>query len=323
MRLIQIWIASIALVLVATMGIGAMTRLTDSGLSIVEWKPVSGVFPPLSEEQWLREFKSYQQYPDFKARAGMQVEQFKKIFWWEFIHRLVARSILLVLLIPYVLLWVAGRLESRHHRKVLVLLLLGTVQGALGWYMVKSGLVHVPRVSHFRLTVHLLWACLIVAYLARWLKEERSKSALLPPAPLFIRILSWLCFLQLGLGALVAGSRAGYIYNTFPKFGETWWPSRFFIYADWVENLFYNQINLQLYHRVGGWLILLAAVYAFARRYYGISSLILLQFVLGVLTLVMRIPPVVATLHQLTGVLLFFVLRYLCSDSFEPRRFNE
>lgn len=308
----QIWIISIALVVLATMGIGAMTRLTGSGLSIVEWRPLSGVIPPLSSDQWTEEFLRYQQFPEFRSNPHVTLDDFKTIFWWEFSHRLFARSLIFVILLPFVFLCLRRQNTARDLKKLSLLLLLGAVQGALGWYMVKSGLVQVPRVSHFRLTVHFVWASLIMAYLAQWLREE-GPADIRPVSPndvKVLQILSAICLLQMALGALVAGSRAGYIFNTFPKLGNTWFPANFFIYPTITENLFHNQINLQFFHRMGGWVILAACIYTLVRRYYAISILIMVQFSLGVLTLVMLVPPVIATLHQLFGVILFFTIRY-------------
>ncbi len=311
-RFRQVWILSIAFVVLATMGIGAMTRLTGSGLSIVEWKPLSGVIPPLNEMAWNQEFLRYQEFPEFKSNPNITLEGFKTIFWWEFSHRLIARSLIFVILIPFFFLILKRQATRRDFRKLVLLLLMGAIQGALGWYMVQSGLVQVPRVSHFRLMVHFLWASLIIAYLAGWLREEStdSRGEQFPQNRLFIQALSGLCLGQMALGALVAGSRAGYIYNTFPKLGDTWLPQRFLIFPTLTENLFYNQINLQFFHRVGAWLMVIAAVYALIKKYHLIGSLILIQFVLGILTLVLMVPPPVATLHQLCGVVLFFVLRY-------------
>lgn len=289
-----------------------MTRLTGSGLSIVEWKPLSGVIPPLNEMAWNQEFLRYQEFPEFKSNPNITLEGFKTIFWWEFSHRLIARSLIFVILIPFFFLILKRQATRRDFRKLVLLLLMGAIQGALGWYMVQSGLVQVPRVSHFRLMVHFLWASLIIAYLAGWLREEStdSRGEQFPQNRLFIQALSGLCLGQMALGALVAGSRAGYIYNTFPKLGDTWLPQRFLIFPTLTENLFYNQINLQFFHRVGAWLMVIAAIYALIKKYHLIGSLILIQFVLGILTLVLMVPPPVATLHQLCGVILFFVLRY-------------
>lgn len=300
MRFVQVWIYTIFLSLCLTMGIGAMTRLTESGLSIVEWKPISGILPPLNDSEWQQEFMKYQQYPDYNSRSSMSLPEFKNIFWWEFIHRLVARSIILVIFLPYLYLYWRKRYEPHHLKKVMVLTGMVVVQGAIGWFMVKSGLVKIPRVSHLRLTIHLVWACLIILYLARWLKEENIRSSTMQTSSRFLKFLLGLCLAQMALGAWVAGSRAGYIYNTFPKFGDGWWPVPFF------DNLG----TVQFLHRLGGWLLLGAAVYALKRKQGLIAMLILLQFILGVSTLVLRIPPYLATLHQLVGVLLLFTVGY-------------
>lgn len=318
----QIWIASIALVVLATMGIGAVTRLTGSGLSIVEWKPLAGTIPPLNEAQWTKEFLRYQQFPEFRSNPKVTLENFKTIFWWEFSHRLIARSLIFVILLPFAILYFRRLHTPRDLKRLSVLLVMGAVQGALGWYMVKSGLVQVPRVSHFRLMAHFVWASLIIAYLAHWLREQGTTGAktFYVKDQILFQFLSIVCLLQMVLGALVAGSRAGYIYNSFPKFGDSWLPQNFFIYPTITENLFYNQINLQFFHRLGGWLMLAACIYTLLRRHFFISFLIMIQFALGVLTLLMMVPPAIATLHQLCGVFLFFTLRYSVHPSYMSLR---
>lgn len=294
------------------MAIGGVTRLTGSGLSIVEWKPVSGILPPLNPDQWWQEFAKYQNYPDFKSNPQMSLADFKCIFWWEYIHRLVARSLVFLILFPFGVFALQGWVCKKDFQRVLVLLGLGAVQGALGWFMVKSGLVQIPRVSHLRLMVHFLWACLILAYLANWLRAERSDVSTTQSQGqhCFLRCLSWLCLFQLALGALVAGSRAGYIFNTFPKMGEFWLPPNFFPYQSLVENIFYNPVNLQFFHRVGGCLLGLAAIVCWRFGLTGLIGIIFLQFLLGVLTLIWGVPIPVAVLHQVLGAFLFFKIRY-------------
>lgn len=294
------------------MAIGAATRLSGAGLSMVEWKPVTGVLPPLNSEQWVQEFAKYQNYPDFKSNPLMSLQDFKFIFWWEYFHRLVARSLALVILIPFGIFALQGRISRKDSQRVLILLGLGVAQGALGWFMVKSGMVQTPRVSHLRLTVHFVWACLILAYLANWLRLEtpHRPSSQSRRQFLFLQGLSGLCLLQLALGALVAGSRAGYIFNTFPKMGDAWLPQDFFILPSLAENLFYNQINLQFFHRVGGGLLGLGGLLGCWFGFYGLTGLIFLQFLVGVLTLVWGVPLPVAVLHQVLGAFLFFKIRY-------------
>ena len=294
------------------MSVGAMTRLTGSGLSIVEWKPLSGVVPPLNALSWDQEFQRYKQFPEFQSNPSLSLEGFKYIFWWEFSHRLLARSIVVLILLPYFILLLWRKDSARDLKQVLLLLILIGIQGALGWYMVQSGLVKVPRVSHLRLMVHFIWASFIIGFLARWLRAETQDDRW-PARPqdlFYLKFLSGVCLAQMALGALVAGSRAGYIFNTFPKMGDTWTPSQFSIFPTVTENLIYNQINLQFFHRLGGWLMLVAGIYAFWRKFYLIGSLILIQFLLGVFTLILMIPVSLATFHQLCAVILFFVLQF-------------
>jgi cytochrome c oxidase assembly protein subunit 15 len=311
-RFFHFWLISIVGWILLIMAIGAATRLMGAGLSIVEWKPVTGLFPPLTSEQWLQEFAKYQKFPDFKSNPLMSLQDFKFIFWWEYFHRLVARSLALIILIPFGFLILKKRISKRDSHRVLFLLGLGVAQGALGWFMVKSGLVDTPRVSHLRLMVHFVWACLILAYLASWLRSQRSEAPVVQNHGqfLFLQGLSWLCLLQLSLGALVAGSRAGYIFNTFPKMGETWLPQDFFIFSSMAENIFYNQINLQFFHRVGGWLLGLGGLIGCWLGFYTLAGLIFLQFLFGVLTLLWGVPVPIAVLHQVLGAFLFFWIRY-------------
>lgn len=305
------WLGTIVGWLLLTMAIGAATRLTGAGLSMVEWKPVTGILPPLNSEQWLQEFAKYQNYPDFKSNPSMSLQDFKFIFWWEYFHRLAARSLALVILVPYGVFALRGWIAKKDTQRVLILLGLVGAQGALGWFMVKSGMVQVPRVSHLRLMVHFVWACLILAYLANWLRLERSPrpSSQSRGQYLFLQALSGLCLLQLAIGALVAGSRAGHIFNTFPKMGDTWLPQDFFILPSLIENLFYNPINLQFFHRVGGWLLGLGGLIGCWFGFYGLTGLIFLQFLFGVLTLLWGVPLPVAVFHQVLGAFLFFKIR--------------
>lgn len=307
----QVWILSITLAVIATMILGALTRLTGSGLSMVEWEPLSGILPPLSAEAWNQEFHRYQQFPEFKSRP-LDLEGFKAIFWWEFNHRLLARSLVFIVLLPFLVLLVHRQATLQDFKRMSLLLLLIAVQGGLGWYMVKSGLVQVPHVSHLRLMVHLVWGSLIVGFLARWLRLESPLITLKvnPRDKPFLQILIGLCLAQMALGALVAGSRAGYMYNTFPKMGDSWGPPEFFFFPTLTENLIYNHVNLQFFHRLGGWILLGAGVYAFWRRHYFIATLIGVQFLLGVFTLIFIIPIPLAALHQLGAILLFYTLHF-------------
>lgn len=298
-----------------TIAIGGATRLQEAGLSIVDWRPVTGILPPLTTEEWTEEFSKYRLSPDFKSRGSMSLPDFKFIFWWEYAHRLVARLLGFLIIMPFAFFWLRGEVSSKDRKRMLLLLVLVGIQGGLGWFMVKSGLVQIPRVSHFRLLAHFMWVCLILSFLAYWLQQESPQSEHRGDQRNFLRMLSFLCLLQLALGALVAGSRAGYIFNTFPKMGGSWGPPTFFLYDSWIENLFYNQINLQFFHRLGGWVLGLFALLGWIKNFKHLALLIALQFLLGVLTLVLKVPVVVAVLHQFFGAFIFFRIQCLLYGS--------
>lgn len=298
-----------------TMALGGATRLLEAGLSIVDWRPVTGIMPPITSTQWLQEFSKYQGSPDFKARSLMTLADFKFIFWWEYAHRLIARMLGFLIIVPFLFFWRQGRTISPDGKRVLLLLFLVGMQGGLGWFMVQSGLVQIPRVSHFRLLAHFLWACLILSYLAFWLQQESTKIQHRRGQRIYLHTLSFLCVVQLALGAMVAGSRAGYVFNTFPLMGDSWGPPVFLIYDGWVENLFYNQFNLQFFHRIGGWVLGLLAVLGWRLGFRELTLLIFLQFILGVFTLVLRVPVSLAVLHQILGAFVFFRIRCLLYSS--------
>lgn len=309
---LRYWLIAVIGWVFLIMAIGGVTRLTGAGLSIVEWKPVTGILPPLTQDAWTAEFSKYKNFPDFVASPQMSLDEFKFLFWWEFVHRLVGRAMIAVILVPLGIFALQKRLVRKDFQRTLFLLGLGATQGALGWFMVKSGLVQEPRVSHIRLMIHFLSACMILAYLAYWLRIESGRSIARQSHGdfVFLRSLSWICFFQLALGALVAGSRAGYIYNTFPMMGNSWAPENFFVYPSVLDNFLNNQINLQFFHRIGGWLLTAAALLALRRGFYVIGGLIALQFVLGVFTLVGGVPLHLAVFHQVLGAFLFFKVRY-------------
>lgn len=302
-----------------TIAVGGATRLHEAGLSIVEWRPVTGILPPLTVDQWSQEFSKYQLSPDFKSRGSMSLEDFKFIFWWEYAHRLIARMLGFFIIVPFILFWLRGQTSSQDRKRLFLLLTLVGIQGGLGWFMVKSGLVQIPRVSHFRLLAHFLWACLILSYLAFWWQQESPRVQHRHDQRTYLRVLSYVCLLQLALGALVAGSRAGYIFNTFPKMGDLWGPSEFFMYGSWVEDFFYNQVNLQFFHRLGAWALGILALLGWRWGFRHLTFLIVLQFMLGVLTLILKVPIHWAVLHQLLGAFVFFRIRCLLYSS-EPQQ---
>lgn len=305
--------------LVATMVVtGGVTRLTHSGLSIVEWKPVVGVLPPLGGAAWEAEFDKYKSTPEYlQANAGMSLGDFKSIFWMEYFHRLLGRIAGLTFVLP--LLWFAfnGKIERSLLPKLAAVALLWALQGALGWYMVASGLVNEPHVSPYRLTAHLLAACFLYTAMF-W----TALATLLPPpekgAGARLRRLSsamvGLAFVTIASGGLVAGWRAGYSYNTFPKMAGYWIPPFLFEMRPLALNFFANVGTVQFDHRVLALALVACAAALFLagmnapRRARLALQLLLaaagLQALLGILTLLYHVPVPLGAAHQANALVL-------------------
>lgn len=250
------WLLVCCAMVLAMAVIGAVTRLTESGLSMVEWKPLIGILPPLSEAEWNRVFALYKQTPEFRIyNAWMDLEGFKRIFWWEWFHRLWGQLIGFVFLIPFLRFWVNGRIPRDLWPKLAGLFLLGGLQGVVGWYMVRSGLVDRPEVSHYRLALHLGMAILIYGLLLR------TALGLLDPLPLagwtpqarplraHARWALALAALTIVWGAFVAGTDAGLAYNSFPLMNGHWIPEEVGTLTPWWINPFENTAAIQLVHR--------------------------------------------------------------------------
>jgi cytochrome c oxidase assembly protein subunit 15 len=300
--------------------VGGATRLTESGLSITEWKPVIGVIPPHSHAQWQSEFEKYQQIPQYRAlHSGMSLDAFKTIFWWEWTHRLIGRLIGVVFLLPLVWFLWRGWIGPRLRARLWLIFGLGAVQGAIGWWMVASGLVHRVEVSQYRLATHLVLACVIyIAILWTALRLDDEPRA---PLPLRIRAsalaLMLLVLAQIYLGALVAGLRAGLVYNTWPLIdgGFVPDPARLFSIAPVWRNFFENTLTAQFDHRMLAYTIWLCALLHLidvtatvkkGRALTGAVALFIvvtLQAALGIWTLLMVAPLSLSLLHQATAML--------------------
>jgi heme a synthase len=306
--LVRTWLWLIALVIFTMVMVGGATRLTDSGLSITEWQPILGVIPPLNEADWQAAFERYKQIPEYAVvNAGMTLESFKSIYWWEWTHRLLGRLIGVVFLIPLVFFWLTGRLNRRLLMGLATIFVLGGLQGALGWYMVKSGLTDRTDVSQYRLAAHLLFATVIfgaVIWTALGLERERKG-----PLDLAALGLVLLVFLQIGAGALVAGLDAGRGYNTWPLMDGSFVPPGLFAIEPAWKNLFESALTVQFDHRMIAYAV---ALYAFilAWRRQTISAIavvavVLLQVSLGVWTLLTHAALPQALLHQAGAMLVF------------------
>ncbi|MGL6187546.1 MAG: COX15/CtaA family protein, partial [Holosporales bacterium] len=292
----------IALLLMVTLG--GVTRLTGSGLSIVEWAPLSGVIPPFSTQDWQILFDEYKKFPEFcQKNSHFTLSEFKGIFWLEYLHRFVGRLLGLFLLIPTLLTW-----KNIFLRRIcLSLWILGGLQGLMGWWMVKSGLVSDPWVSPLRLTAHLLLALLIFSFGFVALLKVREMSLSLQKKPLLLWVSGGLILLTILWGGLVAGNKAGLMYNTFPLMEGQFFPQEAFFLKPVVRNFFENPCLIQWIHRMLA-LSLLAILLMAKLRYPFCTPLFwggVLQVLLGILTLLGGVPLGTATLHQLMAFILW------------------
>ena len=311
--LVRVWLYAVVVLLFGLFLVGGATRLTNSGLSITEWQPIHGVIPPLNDAEWQEEFAKYKQIPEFKVlNRDMDLAGFKHIFWWEWSHRLIARSVGFVFAIPLILLWAAGCVERRLKPKLVGILALGGLQGAIGWWMVASGLVGRTDVSQYRLAIHLTTACLIfIATLAvaRGLAPHSDRPAI-RSVQVFAGWMVALVLFQIYLGALVAGTDAGFSYNTWPLMDGRVVPHGLFVLEPAWRNLFENPKTVQFIHRCGAytvWIVALAhMVFAFrhaprsthARRAMVLFMLVTLQAAIGITTLLMQVPIDLGLAHQ-------------------------
>lgn len=318
-RAVRWWLFSIALLIAIMVLVGGATRLTESGLSIVEWKPVTGALPPLSEAQWTQAFDAYKAIPQYQAlNAGMTLAAFKTIFWWEWSHRLLGRAIGIAYLLPFLYFLWRGGLSVELKRWLWLIFGLGALQGAVGWWMVASGLSERVEVSQYRLATHLVLALLIFAAVVWTLRRMSDVAPVAGAARLKTTsvMLVVLTFVQLYLGALVAGLRAGLVYNTWPDIDGSFIPSstRLWFETPWWRNLFDNTLTVQFEHRMTAYTLLaLAAFHAFdaVRSRAGTAAVsgalwflavIALQATLGILTLLNQVPILLALSHQAVAI---------------------
>lgn len=334
-RGLAIWLLACCALVFAMVVLGGITRLTHSGLSIVEWQPIVGTLPPLDEEAWRETFLKYQQTPEFRqVNPDMNLAGFKSIFWWEYFHRLLGRLIGAAFLLP--LLWFAarGRIPRSLTWKLAAIFALGALQGAMGWYMVQSGLVEDPRVSQYRLAAHLGIALLIYAAML-WIALDLLFPRGAETAPRGLRrfafVLAALVFAMALSGALVAGIRAGLAYNTFPLMNGYLVPPGMFVLEPWHLNLFSNVATVQFDHRMIAWLLALLVPWFWLRvrragappRARLAASLLLgtlaLQIALGIATLLFVVPVPLAAAHQ-AGALLVFSASLFVAHSLKPQR---
>jgi heme a synthase len=318
-RAVRAWLLAVAGLIAIMVLVGGATRLTESGLSIVEWKPITGALPPLDAGQWTQAFDAYKAIPQYRElNAGMNLSEFKTIFWWEWSHRLLGRVIGVAYLLPFLWFLWRGVLGPDLKRRLWLIFGLGALQGAVGWWMVASGLSERVEVSQYRLATHLVLALLIFAGIVWTLRRLAERPALAAASRLKLTSVTLvvLTFVQLYFGALVAGLRAGKIYNTWPEIDGALIPSaaRLFFEAPWWRNLFDNTLTVQFEHRMTAYaLFVLAILHALdaVRSRAGTSAIngalwlaaaVTLQATLGILTLLNQVPIGLALAHQAVAI---------------------
>ena len=316
-RRVRLWLWAVAATTASVMLVGGITRLTHSGLSMVEWQPIVGVMPPLDDAQWAERFEQYRRFPEYQVRRDMSLAEFKRIFFWEYLHRLLARSIGLIFLVPFIAFWRAGYLPPPLARRMLFLFACGAAQGALGWWMVRSGLVDRPSVSHYRLAAHLALAVGIFGvcvWLARDLSTTRVRAAAGVRARILmtrgLAVLGVLLASQIVWGAFVAGLRAGLLFNTFPLMDGRLVPEALLSLDPVMRNFVENLATVQWTHRVLGTLLLCSTAVLFAgvrrsdadgaSRKLNLAFAVLVgaQYLLGIATLIWWVPVGLAAVHR-------------------------
>lgn len=330
-RAVRLWLWFIAALLLAMITVGGATRLTDSGLSITEWQPLLGTIPPLTEAHWQEALEKYRQIPQYQLiNKGMSLEEFKFIYWWEWGHRFLGRIIGLAFALPLAVFWFMGALRPGYPAKLTGVLALGGLQGVIGWYMVKSGLVDRVDVSQYRLALHLTVAFVILAlvvWLARNLlftEGERHRAAKSQWASVLAPLIVAAMFLQVMLGAFVAGLKGGLVYNTWPIMNGDIVPYDLLAIEPWYLNPFENPVMAQFNHRLLAYAITVMAALELWRVLRSnapqvvkgsailLAAGILAQVALGIWTLLAAVPIGLGIAHQaVAAVVLMIAVRHL------------
>ncbi|MGV8995928.1 MAG: COX15/CtaA family protein [Parvibaculaceae bacterium] len=333
-RQIALWLFAVSALVFLMVVVGGLTRLTESGLSITEWKPVAGALPPMSDAAWSAAFEGYKQIPQYEfVNKGMTLGEFKNIFWWEWAHRFLGRLIGFAFLLPFLWFLARGRIAKAMTPHLLVMFVLGGAQGALGWWMVKSGLTHRVDVSQYRLAAHLGLATLIYAYMM-WVALALWRAApVIEVKPSLRKAALWLVpliFLQMMLGAFVAGLKAGHIYNTWPLIDGAFIPDGLMANEVWWRNLFENMLTTQFDHRMVAYLITGLVVWHWSAVRASGSVLarqsanwlllaVLAQVALGIWALLWVVPIPLGAAHQ-AGALIVFTTALIHARRLNPAK---
>jgi heme a synthase len=332
-----IWLLSGCIFIYTMVVVGCLTRLTHSGLSITDWS-FMGSMPPFTEQQWMERFAKYQESPEFqKVNYMMTLKDFKPIFLWEYIHRLIGRLMMYVFAIGFIYFLIKKKITRNMWPKMALLFVMGAMQAIIGWWMVYSGLQNKPAVSHYRLATHLLsaftlfaftfWFALSLIYPKKEIAQENHGKKLLPAFMLFFITL----IIQIVFGAFTAGFvegdsskvRPGHIFNTWPKMGDEWMPEQVYMKDSFFSNVFENASGIQFTHRSIALVLVLLVIYIWNKsnklnlskaQYNGITLIIYgltIQFILGVFTLLYQVPVILGALHQTGAFFMFAVSIFL------------
>ena len=321
------WLGICCVLVFCMVVLGGVTRLTDSGLSMVRWEPISGILPPLTQTAWQAEFEHYRQFPEYqKINAGMSLDAFKRIFYFEYAHRMLGRLIGLVFAIGFVWLWVRKHLSRPLVPHLIAMFVLGGLQGLLGWYMVKSGLVEIPHVSQYRLTAHLGLAISIYLYML-WVLFKLLERRSAPVVSTGLRRSSWglgvLAFATVLSGGFVAGLKAGHAFNTFPLMAGQWIPPGYLALEPTWRNFFENIATVQFNHRLlalSTFALVLVfviqvmrdeALQSLRRPALTLAGVATIQVALGISALLWFVPVALGAMHQAVALILLSVMLYV------------
>lgn len=326
-KYIRLWLWTGAGLIFLMVVIGGITRLTGSGLSMSDWNLIMGTLPPMNESEWMAAFEQYKQFPQYQQlNEGMTLPEFKQIFFWEYIHRLMGRIIGIVFLLPFLFFWIRGYFSRKMLKRAWILFGLGALQGAMGWVMVKSGLVDVPYVSHYRLAMHLLLAFVLVSFCTWYaldLRENRIRRKVKQSGNLNFWALAVAAVfsIQLIWGAFTAGLDAGYIYNTFPLMNGDWVPQNAWSMQPFIINMLENPGTVQWIHRIAGTLLLILVIVLWfitrkakvtetlSAKATLLAALIFAQYLLGIYTVLYQVPVTLGVMHQ--GFAIIFWVAWL------------
>ena len=320
-KFIYSWLIICSVMIFFMILIGGITRLTDSGLSMTSWKPITGFLPPISESAWQESFAHYQQFPEYqKVNLGMTLAEYKKIFWWEYIHRNWGRALGIIFFIPLVFFWLKNQFSPHEKKWLTIASFLGIVQAVVGWWMVKSGMSNHPHVSHIRLTAHLSLALTLLGILFMLAQQIKYRvlSHHFPGKKAILLSFIFIFFLILS-GAWVAGQDAGLVYNTFPKMGTYWLPPEILSEKNsWVNKLLYDPVVAQFIHRIYALMTffgLLTLALILSKHHSHMNNdiftfvfILTLQVSLGIITLLSQVWIPAAILHQANAIFLFLFM---------------